>query len=520
MSPLNRRAPSRRGFLGLGGGALLAGALAGCGLGTTTASSRARDSRVVVGLSAAVTTLDPMNTTSVGTDLSVLSSVYSSLVTRRPDLSIGPDAASSWERVEPTRWRFRLDERATFADGTPLDADVVVWNVERLLNADNALRMTSNFPLLSGAEKVDATTVDLVTSAPDADLLGALSFLYLLSPAWAEANNPATATMGSGPYEITRYSPGGIVELRARADHWRGAPAIRQVTYRITPSAAARVSGLLSGELDVVAGLDPQDLDRLRTARDLTVHQLDTTRMAFIKLNTLTGPMRDLRVRQAVNYAVDKRSITESLLKGTVEPSPGQLLTSDYAGYPEGLTGYPHDPDRARELLREAGYGDGERLHVELTVPTGQYVAGDLIVQAVAQQLSEVGIRADINSIPFTVYMQKYLVDQDMSDMQYITQAWPTLAAGGLYGLFVSDSPYAYWDDAEFTAAVTEARTTEDTARRDELYATAARRAREQAPVLFLFPQPGIHAAARNLNWRARPDDWVRPAEMSWKEDA
>ncbi|TDC67142.1 ABC transporter substrate-binding protein [Streptomyces hainanensis] len=516
MSAHSRRALSRRGFLGLGGGALLAGTLAGC-LGSNTSGSRARDSRVVIGLSAAVTTLDPMNTTSVGTDLSVLSSVYSSLVTRRPDLSIGPDAAASWDRVEPTRWRFHLDERAAFADGTPLDADVVLWNVERLLDADNALRMTSNFPLLTGAEKVDAGTVDLVTSEPDADLLGALSFLYLLSPAWAESHTPATATMGSGPYEITRYSPGGIVELRARDDYWGTAPAVRHVTYRITPSEAARVSGLLSGELDLVAGLDPQDLDRLRTDRELTVHQLDTTRMAFIKLNTLTGPMRDLRVRQAVNHAVDKRAITESLLKGTVEPSPGQLLTADYAGYADGLSGYPYDPDRARELLREAGYGDGNRLHVELTVPTGQYVAGDLIVQAVAQQLSQVGIRADINSIPFTVYMQKYLVDQDMSDMQYITQAWPTLAAGGLYGLFVADSPYAYWDDAEFTDAVTEARTTEDTARRNELYATAARRAREQAPVLFLFPQPGIHAAAKDLEWRARPDDWVRPAEMSWK---
>ncbi|MDT0442593.1 ABC transporter substrate-binding protein [Streptomyces johnsoniae] len=509
----------RRGFLGLGAGAALALGLTGC-LSAASPAARARRSEAVIGLSAAVTTLDPMNTTSVGTDLSVLSSVYSSLVTRRPDLSIGPDAAVSWDRPEPTRWRFRLDGNAAFADGTPLDAEAVAWNVARLLDAGNALRMTSNFPLLRGAEPVDAHTVDLVTSEPDADLPAALSFLYLLSPGWTARHNPATEAMGSGPYEIVRYSPGGNVELRARSGYWGPAPAIRDITFRITPSESARVSGLLSGELDMVAGLDPQDLERLAADRALTVHQLDTTRMAFIKLNTLAGPMRDIRVRHAVNYAVDKRAITGSLLKDTVEPSPGQLLTADYAGHDDGLTGYPYDPERARALLAEAGFGPGRPLSVELTVPSGQYVAGDLIVQAVAQQLRQVGVRASINSIPFTVYMQKYLVDQDMSDMQYITQAWPTLAAGGLYGLFVSDSPYAYWADEEFTDAVTEARASTDTARRDELYAAAARRAREQAPVLFLFPQPGIHGTAKNLRWRPRPDDWVRPAEMAWKEAA
>ncbi|MER8157878.1 ABC transporter substrate-binding protein [Streptomyces sp. NPDC094472] len=507
---------TRRGLLGLGAGLALTPALAGC-LPGDTPQDRADASRVVIGLSAAITTLDPMNTTSVGTDLSVLSSAYSSLVTRRPDLSIGPDAATSWRRVEPTRWRFHLHPEAAFADGTPLDADAVVWNVRRLLNADNALRMTPNFPDLTRVEKVDRRTVDLITSRPDADLLGALSFLYLLEPRWAARHKPATEAMGSGPYTITSYSPGGNVELRARDDYWGPAPAIRRVTFRITPSEAARVSGLLSGELDAVAGLDPQDLNRLRADRALRIQRLDTTRMAFIKLNTLNGPMRDVRVRRAVNYAIDKRAITSSLLKNTVDPSPGQLMTASYSGYTKGLTGYPHDPDRARALLREAGYGKGRPLRLELTVPSGQYVAGELVVQAVAQQLREIGVSVKISSVPFAVYMQKYLQEKAMPDMQYITQAWPTLAAGGLYGLFVSDSPYAYWHDEEFTGAVTRARGTDDRAERDTLYGRAARRARDQAPVLFLFPQPGLHATAQGLNWRARPDDWIRPAEMSWK---
>ena len=322
----------------------------GC-VATQSSADRARESAVVVGLSAPVTTLDPMNTTSVGTDLSVLSSVYSSLVVRDPELKLEPAVATSWDRVEPTRWRFHLDPRARFADGTPLDADVVVWNIARLVNVDNGLRMTSNFPLLKEARKVDATTVDLVTTEPWPNLPDALSFLFLTSPEWTENHEPATGTMGSGPYEMTSYSPGGTVELRARADYWGTRPAIDRVTFRITPSESARVSGLLSGELDMVAGIDPQDLDRLRADRNLAVQQLDTTRMAFVKLNTITGPMRDVRVRQAVNYAVDKQGIVDSLLKRTVEVSPGQLLTEHYTGYTGGLRAYPYDPERARRCL-------------------------------------------------------------------------------------------------------------------------------------------------------------------------
>ena len=145
-------------------------------------------------------------------------------------------------------------------------------------------------------------------------------------------------------------------------------------------------------------------------------------------------------------------------------------------------------------------------------------MAGELIVQAIAQQLRQVDVNAAIRTEPFPVYMQKYLKENAMPDLQYITQAWPTLSADGLYGLFVATSPYAYWQDATFTAAVDAARSTEDAAQRDAQYAVAAGQAREQAPVLFLFPQPGISATARGLSWQARPDDWVRPADMSWAE--
>jgi peptide/nickel transport system substrate-binding protein len=500
----------------IGGAFVLVAALTSGCVSTQQPADRARADQVVIALASAVTTLDPMNTNTTRTDLSVLSSIYSSLVERGPDLRLRPSVASTWEQVAPDRWRFHLNSAARFSDGTPLDASVVAWNVARLQDTSKGLRQTSNFSQLAGAEVVDPLTVDLSTKGPWPALPDALSSLYLLSPDWVASHNPVTAAMGSGPYELVSYAPGASVELRARPDYWGDAVSIREVTFQTVPSSTSRVSGLLSGELDVISDFEPSDIDRLRTDRSLEVNQIDTTRMAMMNLNSITGPMTDVRVRRAVNYAVDKKAITDNLLKGSVSPSPGQLVTPLYSGYDDKIVGYPYDPDLARSLLSEAGYGPTNPLRVDLSVPTGTYVAGELVVQAVAQQLEQVGIEVNTRSLTYSVFMQNYLKERAMPDLQYMTLAWPTLAADGVFRLFTAGNSYSYWNDPQFTDAVNLASSSNDDSVRQEALAEAAQRARDEAPVLFLFAQPGFYAQTAALEWKARPDDWLRPADMSW----
>ncbi|MGO1770028.1 MAG: ABC transporter substrate-binding protein [Microbacterium sp.] len=487
--------------------------LAGCSSAVTGGGSDGADRDTLrIGLSGGVNTLDPHNTASVGSDLSVIGSIYSSLVHRTADGEITADAASSWEQTEPTTWTFELDPDVTFSNGDALTADDVVWNFERVQDPDRALRLQSFFTNVTDVTAEGDTTVTIHTEKPDADLLQSMSFFYLLDPAWAEDNDPSADAMGSGPYELTDYTPKGALSLAARDDYWGEPAAIPTVEYADLGNAEAEVNALQAGEIDLVSSLAPKDMERFEGDDAVTIDALESSRAAFVKFNTRLDPVSDVKVRQALNYAVDKQAIIDSIMRGTVDPSNGQILTENFTGYDPDLEAYPYDPDKARALLADAGYSDG--LEIALEYPTDQYVEGEAIVQAVAAQLEEVGVTVKTSTAPFDVWLSKYVEEGDMAQSIYITQSWQTTS--GFLGLFEQSSPYAYWDDDEFTKLLDAARFAETPEKQDAAYAETLAYFREQAPVLFLFPQPAIYGTNAALEWTPSPDGWILPYDMSF----
>ncbi|WP_261167266.1 ABC transporter substrate-binding protein [Microbacterium sp. Marseille-Q6965] len=496
-----------------GAAALLA--LTGCSSAVSGGEGEAAERDTLrIGLSGGVNTLDPHNTASVGSDLSVIGSIYSALVHRTPDGEMVPDAAESWEQVDALTWTFELDPDVTFSNGDPLTADDVVWNFERVQDPDLALRLQSFFTNVEEVTAEGDTTVSIRTAQPDADLLQSLSFFYLLDPDWAQENDPSGAAMGSGPYTLTDYTPKGALTLEAREDYWADAAQIATIEYADLGSSEAEVNALQTGEIDLVSGLSPKDMARFEGDQSVVLEALESSRAAFVKLNTRLDPVSDVRVRQALNYAVDKQAIIEAILRGTVEPSRGQILTENFTGFDPDLEPYPYDPERARELLAEAGYADG--LEIALEYPTDQYVEAEAIVQAVAAQLAEVGVTVDISSAPFDVWLSKYVQEGDMAQSIYITQSWQTTS--GFLGLFEQSSPYAYWDDDEYTRLLTDARFAATPEEQSAAYSETLAYFREQAPVLFLFPQPAIYGMDAALEWTPSPDGWILPYDMSFTE--
>lgn len=495
--------------------AVVAVALAGCGT-ASSGSTRASKDSITIGLSSNLTTLDPMNTGSIGTDMSVISSIYSSLVTRGPDLKIHPDLATEWSQPTPTTWRFTLRQGVTYSNGDPFDASVVEWNFQRLLDKNNSLRLTSFFSDVVGAKAIDASTVEITTKQPNPDLLNSLSFLYLLDPKWVPGNNPATSALGTGPYKLDAFNSGSDVKLSANPKYYGGAPKIKNATYKIVTNGSARTSGLITGELDVVStgGIVASDVDRLKKQDNLTVNTLESSGTLFVKFNTFKAPMDKVEVRQALNYAIDKKAISDSVFKGTAPDSAGQLITPIYAGYNDSLTSYPYDPDKAKQLLADAGYPNG--FTVELDTPT-DYYSGELVTQAIAEQLKAVGVTVKIETMPFSVYQDKHLKQRDLAPMAYITTAWPTLTGTGLMSLWETGNIYSYWNDKEFDTALAQARVTSDEKAQNEWYDKATARVRDQAPVLFLFRTPAITVTAQDVNWSGRPDTFVRPYDMSFR---
>ncbi|MBN6151868.1 hypothetical protein JR065_16090 [Xanthomonas sp. AmX2] len=489
---------------------LFALALAACAP-RTAPESAAR--ALVIALPADLATLDPHMTAAVGGNLSVLGHLYPALVERGPDLKLGPALAESWQALSPTHWRFRLAPGARFADGEPLDAAAVKWNLERVLDPAIHARIRFWFEPIVRVEAPDARTLDIHTRTAFPALPAQLSMLLLLPPRWAARHDPATEVSSGGPYELVENVPGDHLRLRRNPGYWGRKPAFAEVEFRIIPAATARVAALLAGEVDLITGLPLAEVARIRASGRAQAGSVPSIRSVFVKLNTLAPPLDDVRVRRALNYAIDKQAISQALFDGQAPVLQCQLLTPEYLGFDPVLKPYPYDPARARALLREAGIAAGTRL--ELEVPVNYTPQGEEVAQVVAAQLQAVGLDVRLTQLDSAYYMDKYIKARKLGALSLLTHAWPTIDADGLLSLLHSDSPYAYYRDPELDRLLAEGRGTLDAVARERIYHRAEAHLCEQAPVIFLYAQPATWAASPRIHWQPRGDDWIRAYDIA-----
>lgn len=484
--------------------------LAACS-GATQGGSE-EETSIAIGLTSGVESLDPHAGATVRSSTGVVGAIYSSLIAIDADQNVLPEVAESWEQVDSTTWRFFLNEKAVFSDGeTPVDADVVVWNFDRLLDSSNALPVAGYLKTITGAVKVDDHTVDVTLSGPDVSVFLALAYVRFLDPTWTETHDPNVEAFGSGPYVVEAFAPSGDIVLSANPTYWGEAPDIDNVTYHVYGDASAEANALIAGEIQLGGDIEPRDVERIAGTDGVETVNAASIRAAFIKLNTELDPVSDVRVRQALNYAVDKQAIIDSILLGTTEQSQGQVLTDYFLGFDSSLEPYPFDQDKARELLAEAGYADGLTLTID--VPSGTYVEGENITTAIGQQLAAVGVTLQQNVIPFATYMERYTETHELSQTAYLTQS--QMSTDRFLGLFETESVYAYWNNPEFDELVLQGRYAESEEEAAAAYEQAVAVMREEAPVLFLFPQPKVYGLADNLVWDVRDDEWILPQDIS-----
>jgi peptide/nickel transport system substrate-binding protein len=469
-------------------------------------------SAVTIALPTTVQTLDPHNTATVGTDLSVLSHIYPALIRRGADLKLEPDLATSWEMLDDTTWRFKLNPAAKFENGEKLDAAAVKWNVERVLDPKLAARIRSWFTLVKEVKVVDDATVDIVTKTPFPALADQLSMFFLLPPKWASENSPAKAAMPGGAYRVVENVPDDHVTLEARPDYWVKKAAIQKVTFRIIPEVSSRIAALNTGEVDLITSIPVTEIERINTAGNARADSVRSTRTAFLKLNLSKKPMEAKALRQALNYGVDKEAISEAIFGGRAQIAPCQLLTSDYFGFNPDLKAYPYDPEKARALIKQSGIDTSQP--IELEIPVSVYLNASEVVQAMASNYEELGLKVKITELDFGTFMTKHIKARDLAQMAFLTYAWATLDADGLLTLTSPGNVYDYWNDAEFGKLLDAARSTTDKAKRTALYKEATARMCEEAPMVFLYVQPVTYGTSKRIEWHARGDDWLRTSDM------
>ncbi len=494
-------------------------ALAGCASGaepsaTTSASASGRDTITIALPGPLVSSLDPRDGGSIRLDASLHSAVYSSLTTIDPELEVVGDIATAWEQAEDgLSWTFTLRDDVAFENGDPLDADVVAWNINDVIG--NKTASLATLSAVTDAEAIDPTTVVIRTSKPFLELPRKLTTFYFIDPVWAQdpGNDTKTTANASGPYSVVSYDPQAEVVL-TRNDSYHGtAPDFENARYVVIPTAAGRLAALQTGEIDLSIVLEPQDLALIEGASNLVVGSIESNRNQVLRFNTLRPPFDDQQVRLALNYAVDKEAIAQSVLKGLVEPSKGQIINELYSGFDPSLKAYPYDPEKAKELLAEAGYDESNPLVFDLDYSPGSYVGVELTAQAIQQQLAEIGVTVNFNVLEWSAWV-KSAGSEEGPTSTFVGYSSGDNSNYQILGYFKTGFVQNHANDPvydELVDAIDAAPTVEE-----QIDATrkAVERSHEWAQMLWLFPQPQTYAHAADLTWVPRPDDWLRPQDV------
>jgi len=336
-----------------------------------------------------ILSLDPQGSSAAERIVMILGRhIFDALVEMAPDTEVTPSLATSWEIPDPTTWIFHLRKGVTFHNGEPFNAAAVVASFDRL----RALG-TTIAPLFAPVEKVavvDEYTVKFETDGPYAPLLKNLFFLKIVPPQASQGDDFSGNPVGTGPFKFVSWEPGVKVVLEANREYWRkGVPGVDRLTFVEIPEPTTAVTALLNGEVDLVAGVPPEQTSAISAAANFTAAQPEkTVQVKYLWMNC-RGPLADPKVRTALWYAIDIPTIAETVFEG-LGAVPTSMIGAGVFGY-SPMPQIPYDPDLAKALLAEAGYPNG-------FATTLKFNAADLRVP----ELAEV-IRAELSMIGINV---------------------------------------------------------------------------------------------------------------------
>ena len=476
--------------------------LAGSAL-TQPAAAQTPPGVLIVGQIAEPKSLDPHAVTAVN-DFRILVNLYDGLVRFKDGtLEVEPALAESYEVSDDGKtYTFHLRDGVSFHDGTKLDAEAVVFNFERMLNEDHPFHDTGPFPLsffFSAIDKVEATdpaTVTFTLKEPYAPFLSNLAYPtgLIVSPAAVEEHGAEFGRhpSGTGAFRFAEWQPNQRVVVEANPDWWDGAPPLQAVVFRPITDANTRLAEMLSGGIDVMVETPPDAVAQFRNDPTFSVYEEAGPHLWFLILNTKDGPFADKLVRQAANYAIDKTALVDSILQGTADVAAGPTPPAFAWAYNEALEPYPHDPDKAKSLLEEAGY-DGAP--VKLLVTEGGSGMLDPVAMGTAIQadLDAIGMPTEIETYEWNTYLG--IVNPglegkaDMAEMAWMTNDPDTLPFLALRSeAMPADGGFnsGYYSNEAVDTLLEEARTATDQAERARLYKEMQEIVHEDAPWVFV----------------------------------
>ena len=341
--------------------------------------------------------------------------IYDSLLQRDMSGAIIPSLATEWAALSdnPNVWRLKLRKGVTYHDGAAFDSEDVVFSLNRAMADGSDMK-----ELLSSVKEVravDSHTVDIETNGPNPLLVNNLTNMFMMDKDWAEANNVMTphnvakgetnfATMntnGTGAFKLVSRTIDEKTVLTANLNYWGKSIYPNQVTeiiYTPIQSAATRVAALLSGEVDIIQDVPVQDLGRVNSTAGLKVNTAAQNRVIFFGIDNANGPTADLRVRQAMNIAINREAIKKVVMRDQSDPT-GVIMPPFVNGWTPQLNSYPApDIAAAKALMADAGYANG--FEITLNCPNDRYINDEAICQAAVGMMGQIGIKVTLDTKP------------------------------------------------------------------------------------------------------------------------
>lgn len=459
---------------------------------------------LAVGQIAEPQSMDPHVVTATN-DFRILVNLYDGLVRfKSGTLEVEPALAESWEISPDGRtYTFRLRQGVTFHDGTPFDAEAVKYNFDRMLDDAHPEHDTGPFPLsfffatIAQTEVVDAQTVRFQLSEPYAPFLSNLAYPtgLIVSPTAVRSQRGefGRAPVGTGPFRFRVWESNRQVALEANPDYWDGAPTLRGVVFRPITDANARVSEMLAGNLDLMVEVPPDALATFRADSLYAVQEQAGPHLWFLILNTKEPPFNDVRMRQAINYAINKESLVNDVLQGTATVPAGPIPAAFAWAYDDQVQPYPYDPDRAKALIAEAGQGGDIRLTFLVAESGSGMLDPVAMATAIQADLAAVGITAEIETYEWNTYLGMVNPGLEgraaMAEMAWMTNDPDTLPYLTLRSEAMPDQGgfnSGYYSNPELDRLLEQARQTTDQAERGALYKQVQRLVHDEAPWAFV----------------------------------
>jgi len=458
---------------------------------------QARD-RIVVALQLEPPTLDPTSGAAAAVKEVTYRNIYEGLTTLDTTGTAVPLLATSWTMAPDARsYVFHLRPGVRFSDGTPFDAKIVAFSLLRAIRPGSTNSMAERLSEITGVDVIDPLTVRIRLNQPDAGLAALLAWGDCVMVAPASADHLATAPVGTGPFRYRSWTRGDRLTLVRNDAYWGAKPALRTIEYRFISDPAAAYAAMKTHSVDLFPDYPaPENLAQLRADPALRITTAPSEGEVILALNNQAGPLRDLRVRRAISYALDRRAIIDGAMFGYGQPI-GSHFPPQNPDYVD-LTGlYPHDPAKARALLVQAGYPHGLTLTLKLPPPAYARRSGEIV----AAELAAIGIKAVIVPVEWPQWLDEVYA-RHAYDMTIVSHAEPAD-----YDIYGRANYYFGYDGRAVKALLDRLRATTDPGARHAILVAIQRRIAEDAVNGFLFQFPHLAVADARLThiWANTP---------------